>query len=84
MHRTREREAEQTLKLALPCGGAQQVVSPNNIRDPIGCVINDDREVVGPGTICSPQDEVTDLLGDILRHSPRSPVVKTLRAFLNL
>jgi hypothetical protein len=84
MHRAREREAEQTLKLTLPCGGAQEVVPPNDIRDPIGCVINDDREVVGPGTTCSPQDEVTDLLGDILRDSPGSPVVKTLRTFLNL
>jgi hypothetical protein len=84
MHHAREREAKQTLKLTLSCGGAQEVVSPNNIGDPIGCVINDDCEVVGPGTICSPQDEVTDLLGDILRDSPGSPVVKTFGTFLNL
>jgi hypothetical protein len=84
MHRARERETKQTLKLALSCGGAQEVATANNIRDPIGCVINDDREVVGPGAVCSAEDEVTDLPGDILRDSPGSPIVETLGTFLNL
>jgi len=84
MHRARELKTKQTLKLALSRGGGQEVVTPNNIRDPIGCIIHDDREVVGPGTVCSPQDKVTDLLGDILRDSPGSPVVETLGTFLNL
>jgi hypothetical protein len=84
MHRARERETKQTLKLALSCGGAQEVATANNIRDPIGCVIHDDCEVVGPGTVCSPQNEVTDLLGDILRDSPGSPIIKTLGTFFNL
>jgi hypothetical protein len=84
MHRARELKTKQTLKLTLARGGAQEVVTPNNIRDSIGCVIHDDCEVVGPGTVCSPQNEVTDLLGDILPDSPGSPIIKTLGTFLNL
>jgi pyrimidine deaminase RibD-like protein len=54
MHRARGLKTKQTLKLALSRGGSQKVVTPNNIRDSIGCVIHDDCEVVGPGTVCSP------------------------------
>jgi hypothetical protein len=84
MHRARELKTKQTLKPALSRGSAQEVVTADNIRDPIGCVINDDREVVGPCTISPAQDEVANLLGDILRDSPRSPILKLLRSFLHL
>jgi hypothetical protein len=84
MHRARERETEQTLKLTLSRGGAQKIGTPDNICDAIGCVINHDCEVVGPCTISPPQDEIADLLGDILHDSPGSPIFKLLRSFFNL
>jgi len=84
MHRPRERKTEQTLKLTLSRGGAQKIVTPDNIGDPISGVINHDCEVVGPCTISPPQDEIADLLGDILHDSPGSPIFKLLRSFFNL
>jgi hypothetical protein len=84
MHRARERKTEQTLKLTLSRGGAQKIVTPDNICHLISGVINHDREVVSPCPISAPQDEIADLLGDILRDSPGSPIFKLLRSFFNL
>jgi hypothetical protein len=84
MHRAWELKTKHTLQLTLPRGSAQEVVTADNIRDPIGRVIHHDGEVIGPCTISPAQDEVANLLGDILRNSPRSPILKLLRSFFHL
>ena len=73
MRPLRARQPEQVGDERLAGGRREQVVAADDHPDPLGGVVDDDREVVGEGAVATAQDEVVDDVGALAVEAVHEP-----------
>jgi hypothetical protein len=79
MQRTRERQTEHTLQVALTRSRAQQIIPADDVSDAIGRIVDNDRKVIGPGAIGTVHDKIANFAGNILLDPASGAVCEHLQ-----